>query len=128
MNIKDLVLDKGYWYLATPYTKYEEGLEAAYIEASTAAGVLLKQGVHTFCPIAHSHPIAAYGDIEPTSHKIFMPLDHQFMTPAHGLIVVMMPGYEKSKGIRIEYDTFNEQGKPIYFLSWPELEIVDAVY
>lgn len=118
MNLEDLKTD-GYWYLATPYSNYRGGLEIAFKHACDVAGELLKHGLHIYCPIAHTHPIAVNGGIDPYSHELFIPLDKHFMNHAHGLMVVQMPGWEESKGIEIEVDVFVEQKKPIVTLTWP---------
>jgi hypothetical protein len=47
-----------FWLLATPYTKYPHGQEAAFWLAVEHRGFLLRAGVPCFSPIVHSHPIA----------------------------------------------------------------------
>ena len=44
-----------FWYLATPYSKFPGGLDAAYVEACKAQALLIKAGVPVFCPISHTH-------------------------------------------------------------------------
>ena len=45
-----------FWYLASPYSKYPEGTQAAFEMACWQAGLLIRAGVPVFSPIAHSHP------------------------------------------------------------------------
>lgn len=118
-GIADLKLDHGYWYLATPYSKYPRGIEAAFWDACAVAGRLLSEGVHTYCPIAHTHPIAEYGGLDHYSHALFLPLDEQMMEHAHGIIVVMMPGWHESKGIAHELEWFETRGRPSIHIAWP---------
>lgn len=115
----------GFWYLATPYSRYPAGLEIAFRHACTAAGELLKHGVHVYSPIAHTHPIAVNGGLDPFSHDIFIPLDEHFMRAARGLLVLRMPGWDQSKGIDIEIEHFRRAQKPIHHLAWPVMEIVE---
>lgn len=118
-----LKLDEGYWYLASPYSKYKAGLEIAFIHVSNVAGELLKHGVHTYCPISHTHPIACYGGLDLYSHDMFMPLDEQFMKNAHGMLIVEMEGWDKSYGIQLEIDFFKQKNRPIYNLEHPILKV-----
>lgn len=107
---------EGFWYLATPYSKFPAGLEAAHKAACEYAATLIKSGVRIYCPIAHTHPIAVFGNIDPYSHAIWLPADRPFMDNAVGLIVVKMTGWEKSIGITEEIKTFKKAGKPILFM------------
>ncbi len=92
----------GYWYLATPYSKYPEGMDRAFQEASAVAGWLLKKKIHTFCPIAHSHPISLYGGIPPEAHDVWPPAAKPFMVAASGLIVCMLAGWRESVPDRLQ--------------------------
>lgn len=127
MNIKGLLPwlvtrlepNDGYWYLATPYSKYPLGLEMAFQHACIAAAELVNRGVRLYCPIAHTHPIAEYGEIEPRNHEIWLPLDKPLMDAARGLIVVKMPSWHESYGIKVETKTFREADKQVHYLDWP---------
>jgi hypothetical protein len=119
LKLSDLSRD-GFWYLATPYSKFPFGLEAAFHAASLAAAQCLKASLPIYCPIAHTHPIAIYGGIEPKDHDIWLPADRPFMDAALGLIVCMMPSWEESYGISVEIKTFEEAQKPIFYMDWPE--------
>lgn len=49
-------------YLASPYTHSDVHVrEWRFREACRAAAALLRAGITVFSPIAHSHPIAAFG-------------------------------------------------------------------
>ena len=72
------------------------------------AANLIEQGMRIYCPIAHTHPIAIYGDLDPLDHTIWLPADGPFMDAAVGLIVVRMRGWDKSKGIAAEIKRFGE--------------------
>ena len=106
-------------YVATPYSKYPRGMSAAYREASRAAAWLILRGVRVFCPIAHSHPIATYGKLNPADHDIWIPADRPFMEAAGALLVVMMESWHISYGIGVETAFFRNHNKPIHFLRWP---------
>jgi hypothetical protein len=108
----------GYLYVATPYSKYPGGLNAAYDDACIAAASLISEGVAVFCPIAHSHGIANQG-IDHYSHEVWMRVDHAMMASARGLVVVQMPGWKESRGVTEEIARFVKDGKPIVYMEWP---------
>lgn len=119
-----LRLDNGFWYLATPYSKYALGINAAFEDACKAAAKLLSAGVHVFSPIAHTHPIASYGGLDYYSHELFVPLDEKMMRAAHGLLVLRMDGWEESLGIKYEVEFFTKNYRPVVHLAWPSLELL----
>lgn len=106
-----------YFYLATPYSKYHLGIEEAFQAACRETALLLRAGVPTFSPIAHTHPIAMHGDINPLDHEIWLPADRPLMDAAEGLIVCQMQGWDESYGIGVEIATFKEAGKPIFYMT-----------
>jgi len=109
-----------FWYLATPYSKYPGGLDAAFEEAAKTTAKLIRLGMRIYCPIAHTHPVARYGKIDPYDHAIWLPADKPFMDAAAGLIVVKMPSWEESYGISEEIKAFKAAGKPVMFMEWDD--------
>jgi len=106
----------GFWYLASPYSKYAAGIEEAFRAICREAALLVAAGVPVFSPIAHTHPIAVHGEIDPLAHAIWLPADRPMMNAACGLIVCQMPGWEESYGIGVEVEHFQHAGKPIVFM------------
>jgi hypothetical protein len=113
--------ESGYWYLATPYSKYAKGIWEAFEESCRAAAWLIRQGISVYCPIAHTHPVALHGGIDPLDHQIWIPVDAPIMAGASGLIVCMMDGWEDSYGIAQEIAMFGlmAKPKPIFYMEWP---------
>lgn len=103
------------WYMATPYSKFYFGLEAAAQQAARIAGTLIKQGENIFCPIVHSHVIAMHNGMDPLDHEMWMEIDKAFMERCTGLIVVMMQGWTRSKGVTMEIAAFKKMGKRIRY-------------
>lgn len=112
----NLHIEKGYWYVGTPYSKYAGGIEAAFKAACEITGRLIVKGIPVFSPIAHSHPIAEHAGIDPMSHAIWLEADRPLMEAAHGMIVVMLPGFAESHGVAHEVEYFTKAGKPVYWL------------
>lgn len=117
-DLTDLRRVTGYWYLATPYSKYPQGHEAAFREASRIAAWFLKNHVPVFCPIAHSHPLTEHGDLPGTDHEFWMWADSPLMASACGLIVCKMDGWDESAGIAEEIRRFTAGGKPIVYMEY----------
>lgn len=115
----------GYWYLASPYTKYPHGLDAACEVACQAAGLLIRGGVNVFAPIPMSHAIAMASGIDPLDHKIWLPLDLPFMQTAIGLIMLRAESWESSYGMKVELETFRAAGKPV---RWMEPGLMPELY
>lgn len=103
-------------YLATPYSKYPGGIEKAFQDASALAAKLLRLGVSVYSPIAHTHPIAVYGNIDPHDHDIWLPFDEAMMRACEYLLVAEMPGWQESKGIAYEIAFFERSGKAVYHI------------
>lgn len=106
----------GIVYLASPYTKYPAGLDAAWRGVCEAAAELIRGGLSIYSPIAHSHPIALYGGIDPKDHALWMTQCHAMMRAASSCIVLKMPGYKESIGVNMEIEYFDKAGKPIIFI------------
>lgn len=118
-ELRELQGEHGFWYIATPYSKYPAGIHVAFEDACRASAFLIERGVRVYCPIAHTHPIAMHGNIDPLDHKIWIPVDSPLMHSACGLLVVQMPTWELSYGIGVEVEAFKEQSKPVRYAEWP---------
>lgn len=114
-----------YWYLASPYSKYRYGMDAAWRRVCGVTGRLVKAGVPVYSPIAHTHPVALYSYMDPTDHKIWLPADEPMMRAASGLLVLMMEGWRDSLGVQFEIDHFATDNMPIYYLTWPDLNVLE---
>lgn len=108
---------KGFWYVATPYSKYAKGIEAAFVDASRIMGVLVRAGYSVFSPIVHTHPIAMLSGMDPLDHAFWLKFDEDMMDAAGGLVVAKMPGWDESAGIAIEVERFKAAGKPIEYIN-----------
>src|SRR3990167_7252354 len=82
----------GFWYLASPYSKYEEGLQAAYEKAVHVTASLILNGFSVFSPIVHTHSVAVISGLDPRDLGIWLPADTPILKAAFGLMVLMLPG------------------------------------
>jgi hypothetical protein len=104
-------------FLSTPYSKYQGGLQVAFEDACKLAARLIINGLGIYCPIAHSHPIAYYGGINPLDVKLWMRLNEPHIKAANALLVAELPGWKDSEGMKGEMDAFALVGKPIYYVN-----------
>lgn len=103
-------------YLATPYSKFEGGIDAAFQAAAKVAAQLVRVGVCVYSPICHTHPIAVHGGLDPFDHELWMAFDKAMMDACDGLIVAKLPGWEDSCGMQLEIEYFRAAGKPIQYV------------
>lgn len=108
---------RSYVYVATPYSKFAAGLDAAHKLACEQAAKLIRLGIPCYSPIAHTHPIAMLGALDPYDHAIWIPADTPLMKGAHALAVITAEGWKESTGIGIEIAEFTSDGKPVVLLA-----------
>jgi hypothetical protein len=112
-------------YLATPYTKYPAGIVQAFRDACTVAARLVKGGVSVYSPIAHTHPIAIHGEIDPLDLSIWIPFDHAMLEVSDALVIAKMLTWEQSYGIKHEVEFFHKANKPVYHLDVHKMELLE---
>jgi uncharacterized protein DUF1937 len=106
-----------YHYLATPYTKYPAGHDAAAADAAVQATILHEAGIPVFSPIVVGHAIHRYMPANvPRDGLFWIDFMRPFMDAARGLIVCRLESWEESYGIRVEVEIFQEAGKPIVYM------------
>jgi hypothetical protein len=99
------------WFLASPYTNYVAGHEAAYQRAKIVTNKLLTRGIAVYSPIVYSHQFVAYG--LPITAKDWEFLNDEMTRVCDGCIVYQLEGWKTSAGVKREVDYFTEQNKPI---------------
>lgn len=128
MHVSELAKTKGYIYVASPYSKYPYGREAACSFICAISARLIENKLPIFSPIAHSHAIAEEGQLDPYSHDIWLPVCQPMIDAASVMLVVHMEGWHDSIGMRFEIDAFERANKPIWhldpysFLIWSHAE------
>lgn len=105
-----------FYYFATPYTKYPHGLEKAFELAAVNAAMLLRAGVPIFCPIVHTHPMAMYGNIDPTDAPFWMSTQVPFVRLAEGIIALRAESWKLSHGMTEELREFAREGKKVIYM------------
>jgi len=103
-------------YLATPYSDPDpKVMERRFSRACELSAVLMRAGHLVFSPIAHTHPIAVSGEL-PRGWEFWQRYDTAMICNAGLVLVVQMPGWEKSKGIAGEVALAQEFGVPVKYM------------
>ncbi|HTP77724.1 MAG TPA: DUF1937 family protein [Rhizomicrobium sp.] len=112
-TLTDLARSEKLFYLASPYSRFPTGIDAAFEEISRIGGELIFRGVRFFCPIAHSHPISKHGGVDPYDHSIWLPAMKPLMDACDVMLIAQMDGWRESYGIGEEIKAFRAMQKPI---------------
>lgn len=67
-----------------------------------------------FSPISHTHPISMAGEL-PCEWEYWEKFDTAFLTHSKELIVLMLDGWEDSKGVNAEIKIAERLGIPILY-------------
>ena len=105
-------------YLASPYShEFEAVREMRFraVEATTA--YLFKQGHVVFSPIVYCHKIATKWAL-PKDALFWRNLNFSFLHSSKEIIVLALPGWQDSQGVKGEMEEASRLQLPIKFL-WP---------
>lgn len=101
-------------YLAVPY----RGMEERAFEAVTdLAARLVKSGLAVYSPITHSHPIVLADRNIHGHFDFWAEMDYSFITLwATEVVVLKLPGWERSAGVRKETEYAKMLGLPVHYV------------
>ena len=113
MTIPDINRDL-LWYLATPYSHPDKWMRKMRFKAAAriAGRLYHDHGIRTFCPIAHTHPVAMeiLDVADPNNSSFWCSWDEAMVQHCDGLLVAELPGWERSSGIKHETEAFVDRG------------------
>lgn len=106
-------------YLASPYTHADADVRKRRYEAACREAARLMLAGHTvFCPVAHSHPIAEQmPDGNAVDGELWKRQDAPYLQFCSAMVVVKMPGWEQSSGIKHEIERAIAREIPITYVS-----------
>jgi hypothetical protein len=109
---------KPYYYVAGPYTaldsKVQEDRETQHCVLSAE---LLKAGYLVYSPIAETANLAKYGSMLGTNWDTWREKDLRQLEMSDGMIILTLPGWEASRGLRGEIKYCIIYGIPMFILS-----------
>lgn len=103
-------------YLASPFSHPDPDVRRTRYEQVTKLTVdLLKEGKHVFSPIAYSYEMAERFGLC-GSWDFWEKLDLDFLIRCDELWVLMLPGWDQSRGVEAEIDFAQRHGIPVTYL------------
>lgn len=109
-------LNKPLIYLACPYSHDDRAVRLARFEAvNRVASALMREGLHIFSPISHTHPIAESGGL-PCGWDYWAAYDRAVLSVSNKLIVLKLDGWQQSIGVNAEMQIANEMNIPIEYM------------
>lgn len=121
-TLDDLAKLQGFIYLGSPYAKYDAGMNEAARVVTECAGKLMALGMRIYCPIAHGHAVTRYQEL-PRTWDFWKDQDQPLIDAASSLIVLEMRGWWDSVGLKYEFESFLNAGKPIVYVEPSELGV-----
>ncbi|HUV65665.1 MAG TPA: DUF1937 family protein [Sedimentisphaerales bacterium] len=106
----------GITYLACPYSHTSATRRATrFAAANRAAGYLMRRGEFVFSPISHTHPIALACDL-PLGFDYWEAFDRAILAHCSRIVVLAIPGWTSSTGVKAEIEIAKEMSLPIEYL------------
>jgi hypothetical protein len=103
-------------YLASPYSHADPTVREARFQAvCAAAGRMMEAGQIVYSPIAHSHPISQTMNVSPVDHDFWLRQCFGVLEHSTKLVVLMLDGWGKSRGVAAEIVFAAERGIPVEF-------------
>ena len=100
-------------YLASPYSSHDDAIRDGRFEAACReSAILMREGVHIYSPIAHTHPIAMRGNL-PTGWEFWESYDRVMIAACAEVWVLTIDGWDTSRGVAAEMRIAGEMGKPV---------------
>ena len=111
-------LDKTKVYVGCPYTsKDPKEVEDRVRCATKLAAYMMSKGHVVFSPLTHSHTIADFLPPEDRfSQEFWMGQDLPMLEECDVLLVLRLPGWEESRGLRTEMQEAQRLGKYILWV------------
>lgn len=110
-------LERDLVYLATPYTHKDLKVQTQrYVLVTKAAAWLLRHGHMVYSPITHCHPMAVHGGL-PNSWQFWRHIDTVYLRHSRMLVLLPLPGWERSVGVAAEIDLAHRFGVKVCSLA-----------
>lgn len=98
-------------YLASPYSHPDPAVRLRRYEEAAQACAKLCKSLHVFSPIVHWHQIAQ-DHVLPTDAARWWDYNRSMLRRCDSLIILKLPGWEKSQGVILERNLAAQLGLP----------------
>jgi hypothetical protein len=103
-------------YLASPYTHEDEAVvQERYIAVLYCVSDFIEERHWVYSPILHCHDMAKVVG-HPTDFEFWEPYDLAMIDASDGVIVLMLPGWELSRGVAREIQYCLSINKPVRYI------------
>ena len=103
-------------YLASPYAHPDPQVRDERVRQVCAHGArLVREGRLVYSPIAHSHLLAEQG--LPSDWPFWAEHSRWMLSACRELVVLALPGWEESTGVKAEVAIATELGLPVRFVA-----------
>jgi len=110
-------------FLACPYNHVDASVtQDRFIQCNKVAATIIESGNIVFSQVSMSHPInLAFEDKDSAAiGKLWAPVDAVFMGMMEELIILDLPGWDLSAGIKREIEFYKNRGQKVNL--WSEVE------
>jgi hypothetical protein len=107
-------------YLATPYSHPDPAVqEWRFDRVNEAVALLIATGIDClYSPISHTHPIDKHLTRQSGNHDFWVnKFDLPFLENSRQLLVLMLPGWSNSVGVKMEIQQARDRGIPVYYVT-----------
>lgn len=105
------------YYLASPYSDPDPlTRDQRYLKVMECASSLLNQNILTFSPILYSHEMSKKYSL-PTDAAWWWDFNRTMMDKCENLIILKLPGWDKSVGVKQEKEYAQSMSYPIYMFN-----------
>ena len=117
-QLRDLSTPDSYIYLASPYSGTDFGQELRYEHVKLAVKFAIEEHLAVYSPILHSHDLTKTYQL-PGDAAYWELVNSGFINNCSELWVLMLPGWEESRGIELELQYARLLEKPVRFVYLP---------
>lgn len=108
-------------YLACPYTHEDIAVRTERFQmANYVSAHFMKKGKMIFSPISHTHSIAVVAKL-PYFWEFWREFDIAYLKASKELLVMQLPGWEKSVGVRAEIELAYDFMIPVLYIPYDEI-------
>jgi hypothetical protein len=109
-------------YLACPYSHPDPLVRRRrFLQASRAAGLLIREGHKVFSPVSHTHPVADAADL-PLGFDFWRDYDLTFLRLCKTFVLLQVDGWDRSLGVAAELEEAKRLKLRVFYFTEKQLK------